>query len=140
MECGAPIMTIIYDGPFQATKLVGNYSLWISWKSGLLFTQILQTHWRFQGPFSKEAKNIFCRVHKDLDHDIEKISAARYFPPFHHWPIANSKELILIAEHYCWLAKSHQIKQVYENSSNSNIRPIVVTWCHRHSLVTLTKP
>ena len=88
----------------------------------------------------RSKKNIFCRIHKDLDHDIEKISAARYFPPFHHWPIANSKELILVAEHYCWLAKSRQIKQVYENSSNGNIRPIVVTWCHRHSLVTLTKP
>lgn len=29
----------------------------------------------------------------------KEISAAGYLPPVHHWPIANSKELILIAEH-----------------------------------------
>ena len=60
MECGAPRMIMIYDGLFQATKLVGSYSLWSSWKSGLLFTQIHQTiDWRFQGPFSKEVKKTF---------------------------------------------------------------------------------
>ena len=40
---------------------------------------------------------------------LEKISAAGYLPPVHHWPIANSNKLILIAEHLFRLGKSHQI-------------------------------